>query len=74
MQEGNPSMAKIYIRLDDCLYSQNGCWRCIQECPMQLLKFEPLPNRESIMLDVDLCIECRNCEVTCPSKCIKVES
>ena len=74
MQEGKQSMAKIYIRMEDCLYSRNGCLRCAQECPMQLLKIEPLLNRENIMLDIDLCIECRNCEVTCPPKCIKVES
>ena len=67
-------MAKIIIQLGQCLHFQKGCSRCIDECPMKLLKFDFLPQNGDIMIEDNMCIECRNCKVTCLPKAIKVES
>ncbi len=66
-------MARILIQFDKCLYRPKGCTRCIDECPMKLLKFEFQPGIGDVILDDNMCIECRNCEVTCPKKCIQVK-
>jgi NAD-dependent dihydropyrimidine dehydrogenase PreA subunit len=67
-------MARIIIQLGQCLHFQKGCSRCIDECPMQLLKFDFPSQDGDITIEQEMCIECRNCEVTCPPKAIKVKS
>ena len=67
-------MAKVIIDLDKCLHVSAGCSRCIEECPMQMLEVEWFSQSAQFVYEDELCIECRNCEVTCPVKVIEIVS
>ena len=64
-------MAKIIVQFDVCL---EKCSQCLDECPMRLLNFEKKSDIGLFVIEEEECIECKNCEVTCPVKAIKIES
>jgi NAD-dependent dihydropyrimidine dehydrogenase PreA subunit len=67
-------MAKIVVKLAKCRHTQDGCSKCVDECPMQLLRIEWFSKEAEFVIEEEMCIECRNCEVTCPEKAIEVTS
>jgi NAD-dependent dihydropyrimidine dehydrogenase PreA subunit len=66
-------MAKIIIERSECSHLSSGCVKCIEECPMQLIEEDWLTQEGRFVKEDDQCIECRNCEVTCPEKVIKIQ-
>ena len=67
-------MAKLIIDRDKCLHVSEDCSRCIDECPMQMLEVEWFSQKSQFVCEDEQCIECRNCEVTCPVKVIEIVS
>lgn len=65
-------MAQIIIELSKCTNSSSGCTRCMDECPMQLIEEAWFSQNGKFVHEEELCIECRNCEVTCPEKAFEV--
>ena len=64
-------MAIIRIQAESCLRITSECSLCIDECPMQLLDPRYFLGTTEIVIEDANCIECRNCEVTCPTKAIE---
>jgi len=67
-------MAIIRIQMESCLRITSQCSHCMDECPMQLLEPEYFQGTTEIIIEDANCIECRNCEVTCPAKAIEAVS
>jgi len=60
-------LAKITINLKKC----NGCGTCVNVCPVNVYE---LKGGKSVAARPNDCIECKACEVSCPTGAIKVES
>ncbi|MBI4773773.1 MAG: 4Fe-4S binding protein [Deltaproteobacteria bacterium] len=67
-------MAIIRIQVESCLRITSHCSLCIDECPMQLLDPGYFEGTAEFVIEDTNCIECRNCEVTCPTKAIEAVS
>lgn len=61
-------MAIHNIKKNKCI----GCKKCIDACPMDVLKWNEEYNQLEIAYLAD-CITCFNCELSCPTKSIFVE-
>jgi len=49
----------------------NGCQRCVQICPQDVLRFDPKEKRPHIQYLRD-CQSCFLCEIECPKEAIYV--
>lgn len=47
-----------------------GCGECADGCPVDVFAME---DDKAIVVEMDLCGECRYCEAVCPVEAIKVE-
>lgn len=51
----------------------NGCGRCVETCPIQLLELRNEKSRANERYDHFRCITCQNCVVVCPKDAITIE-
>ncbi len=54
-----------------------GCTICVEVCPTDVLKMEPVGTRWqgtiAVVVDADACIACMQCELQCPDFAILIE-
>ncbi|MFH2098394.1 MAG: nitroreductase family protein, partial [Pseudomonadota bacterium] len=51
----------------------DGCGRCVQACPIQLLELHEGRPRSNMRYDAFRCITCQNCVAVCPNNAVTVE-
>ena len=51
----------------------NGCGRCVEACPVQLLMVDEKKARSNERYDVFRCLTCQNCMVVCPQDAVRIE-
>jgi len=51
----------------------NGCGRCVEACPVQLLMVDQKKARSNERYDVFRCLTCQNCMAVCPQKAVGIE-
>ena len=51
----------------------NGCGRCVEACPVQLLMVDEKKARSNQRYDVFRCLTCQNCVAVCPEAAASIE-
>jgi nitroreductase/NAD-dependent dihydropyrimidine dehydrogenase PreA subunit len=56
-----------------CEEKCNGCGRCVEACPVQLLMVDGKKARSNERYDVFRCLTCQNCMAVCPEGAVSIE-
>jgi len=53
----------------------NGCGRCIEVCPQNILEIEKIGRRRfAHCIDEEICIACSECSKVCPKHAVRIWS
>ena len=63
------SWARFVLDQEKC----NGCGRCVDTCPVQLLMLEDEKARSNQRYDTFRCLTCQNCTAVCPQDAVTIE-
>ena len=61
--------ARLSLSEEKC----NGCGRCVEACPVQLLMVDEKKAQSNQRYDVFRCLTCQNCMAVCPQDALSIE-
>jgi formate hydrogenlyase subunit 6/NADH:ubiquinone oxidoreductase subunit I len=61
--------ARLSLSEEKC----NGCGRCVEACPVQLLMVDEKKAQSNQRYDVFRCLTCQNCMAVCPQGALNIE-
>jgi len=61
--------ARLSLSAEKC----NGCGRCVESCPVQLLMVDEKKARSNQRYDAFRCLTCQNCVAVCPQGALRIE-